>query len=133
MFRATRSANFTFSNNVERIITWDSEESDYGSVFDGTTFIAPQNGIYCVSAYLHISKVLGTPVYFYGKIKGSISQIVLTPMVNNTEGSMYLGAPQVYLTNGSAIYLSGEGQLSMTNKTEGNDSFFSAILLKALP
>lgn len=140
-FRANMAANFVFTNNTVRTVTWSAEEYDIGNNFNLTTFIAPVSGIYSFSICVSIQKDTGTDmgntingtININGSATATIRAHVDNHDVNWASGIQ--GTAILNLTNGSPVTFAIAGPGGHTNSILGiaSWSYWNGALIRELP
>lgn len=136
-FNALLSGNFNFTNQDNRIISWGTEVFDYGNNFNGTTFIAPVNGLYHFTFFASWGVILGpitTIVRCDIKVNGTSVGTIYVERDASTVGTKLLDIGAYYLTNSAQVNCIVEGQGGSTNTLRTAEcTRFTGVLIRELP
>jgi hypothetical protein len=126
---------FIYSNATARIMNF-TKRSDYGSSFDGTTFVVPKNGVYSFSFGGVWGRVSGTDTRAYCEIltNGSKAISQYSPFISGIDNGYWSQLlNNVYMTNGTTVSCRITESAGSTNQTAaGQDSWFSGNLIREI-
>lgn len=139
-FRAVLSANCELYNYTESNVTWGSEIFDIGNNFNGTSFIAPVNGVYRFSTYSYWTRSSGVAGYVQCQIAVNDATKIGNVYCFWTDGgsakggNIFIDSGAYYLTNGANVKIIASGISGTTNiLNTGILNYFTGELIKELP
>jgi len=138
-FSGTLASDFIFTNATARNVEWGNK-TEIGNNFDGTTFVAPVNGIYSFvfrGLYRNQTGSLADEYVGFWILKNSVKITdgwMVRPGTVTSAGGGEVSIVSVYLTNGSPIKCQVQG-ITKTNKLDSTSGacYFSGTLIKEIP
>jgi hypothetical protein len=138
-FSGTLASDFIFTNATARNVEWGNK-TEIGNNFDGTTFVAPVNGIYSFvfrGLYRNQTGSLADEYVGFWILKNSVKITdgwMVRPGTVTSAGGGEVSIVSVYLTNGSPIKCQVQG-ITKTNKLDSASGacYFSGTLTKEIP